>query len=178
MQIPKPKNSTLALFAIAIVSTITLASWSVPMTSGMFSRFFNETDTVPQKCDSKIGELNEAIAQLQKATESLKERDISREVAKAIESINLDEIHSNVEEAMLQAQSALAKVDVQKIKEEVSLALAKIDKGKIEEQVKLATANLQPQIQKSLEEAKRELEQAKQELESAKQRIRKEKNIK
>ncbi|WP_114789580.1 hypothetical protein U0035_08565 [Niabella yanshanensis] len=175
MQISKPKNSTLALFAIAIVSIITLASWSVPMTSGMFSRFFNETDTVPKKCDSKIGELNEAIAQLQKATESLKERDISREVAKAIESINLEDIHNNVEDAMLQAQSALAKVDVQKIKEEVSLALARIDREKIEEQVKLATANLQPQIQKSLEEAKRELEQAKQELESAKQRIRKEK---
>lgn len=175
MQITKPKNSTLTLFAIAIVSIITLASWSVPMTSGMFSRFFNASDTVPKKCDVKIVELNEAIAQLQKATESLKERDISREVAKAIENINLEDIHSNVADAMLQAQSALAKVDVQKIKEEVSLALAKIDKDKIEEQVKMATANLQPQLQKSLEEAKRELEQAKQELESAKQKLKRDK---
>jgi len=145
------------------------------MTSGVFSKFFYTFDTIPKKCNTRIVEINEAIAQLEKATETLKDRDIAKEVAKAIEGINLDEIHSNVEDAMIQAKSALEKVDVQKIKDEVSLALAKIDKEKIEEQVKIATANLQPQIQKSLEEAKKELEQAKQELESVKQKIRKEK---
>ncbi|MCH5689411.1 hypothetical protein LWM68_37325 [Niabella sp. W65] len=119
------------------MSIVTLASWNVPMSSGVLSRFFDISDTIPQKCDKKIVELNEAIAQLQKATETLKERDIAAEVAKAVESLNLDEIHSNVEDAVLQARSALAKVDAQKIKEEVASALAKIDKEKLRSKLKL-----------------------------------------
>lgn len=175
MHFPKAKTGTLLLLAMALVSVITLASWSMPMTPGMLSKFFDISDTVPQKCETRISELNEAIAQLEKATTSLKERNIAGEVAKAIENLNLDEIHSSVEEAVFQAKSALAKADAQKVKEELAQALAKIDKEKIEEQVKTATANLQPHLQRSLEEVKRELEQAKRELEAAKQKISKEK---
>lgn len=168
-------TTTLSIFVIAVICVITLVSWSVPMTPGILTRFFNSTDTIPGKCTSPAADIDQAIADVQKAAEALKDRNIAEEVAKAIENIDLQDIHAHVEDAMLQAKTALAKVDVQKIKAEVSLALTKIDKEKIEEQVKIATANLQPQIQKSLEEAKKELEQAKQELEAMKQKLRKEK---
>lgn len=175
MLLSKPKRSGITITLLAITGLITLVSWSVPLTTGVLSKFFNLTDTIPQNAPTKITELDEAILQLEKATQTLKERDIATEIADAVKEINLEDIHRSVNDAMTQAKSALDKVDARKVKEQVTAALAEIDKEKIEEQVKIATARLQPQLQKSLEEAKRELKQAKQELESAKQKISKEK---
>ena len=164
----KISKNSMILIVTALVGMITLASWSMPMTTGLMGKFFEVSDTVPKSSRSRIAALNEAIDRVEKATETLNRIDIAAEIAKAVESIHLDKVHSHVTDAVSQARSALEETDARHIKDAVAQALVKIDAEKIQ-------ASLQPQLQQSLDQAKRELERARQELKAAKQKIRSEK---
>ncbi|MFT4092638.1 MAG: hypothetical protein QM640_03275 [Niabella sp.] len=66
------------------------------------------------------------------------------------------------------AKSELSQRDIEK---EVTAALKKIDMEKINEQVRVATANLRPQIQQSVNEARQQIEDAKKQIEHARQQL-------
>lgn len=158
--------------AIIAVVPITLASWSMPLTSSMFTDFLYSSDTIPHEQNKRMEELNKALAELQKAKSGLLEKDVANEVALALKQINLQQIQSSVSDALMNANAALKNTDTKKIRIEIDAILTKIDMEKINEQVKIVTQNLQPQINESLEAAKKQIEQAELEIERARKKLR------
>ncbi|MCH5600912.1 hypothetical protein [Niabella ginsengisoli] len=172
MRFTKPKILSIFFILVGIIAIVTLASWNLPMSPGMFDKFFSVSDTIPGNCKEKLSDLDEAFAKLEKAKIELKEKDIAASVTKALREINIQQIQESVDNALADADVALDKVDLEHIKSNVASAIAKINTEKINEQVKIAAENLKPQIEKSIEEARLQIEKAQKEITDAKKQLR------
>ena len=144
-------------------------------------------DTVPQKRDGKVKDLDEAMAELERAMQQLNKElkkpippipsieveKMKAELVQALKEVDPEKIKAEIDVAMKQ-------IDAQKIKSEVQAALAKVDMEKVRREIERVKEvelprlekemeKLGPQIEKSLQEAKVSMEKAKKELQEYKE---------
>lgn len=173
---------TLAVAAVAVISTLLLVSWDhKPAGSPFFTDDYRQAaDTIPKKesREKKIRDLDDVLAELNDVDLRVDMEKIKREIADAMKKIDGDKIRTEIEKTMRE-------VDIEKIKREVEASIAKIDWDKMKAELdrldRVKDIDLQkldldmkkmeeelkkigPEIEKSLEKAKIEIEKAKAEM--------------
>lgn len=189
----KPGSITTGRLLIAfciIGATLALVSWDHRQSPDGFQQQQNH-DTIPQKKDKKIRDLDEAIAELEAVDLKIELDKAMAEVDKAMKEIDGEKIRLDVERAMkdvdfdkikMEVDKAMKEVDFAKIEKEVKESLAKIDwdkmKAELDEVKKIDLSKMEtelakakedmkkigPQIEKELQKAKVEIEKAKAEM--------------
>lgn len=143
--------------------------------------------------DEALAEINKGEAEMQKALKEVDGEKIEREIreamkgldadmakmkenlAKALKEVDMEKIQLEVQKGMAEAQKELAKADVEKIKADVQASLAKVDTEKMKAELqkvkeidlskmKKEMEGLRPEIEKSLQAAKKSIEKARQEI--------------
>ena len=165
---------------------------SATVISSSFAQNRNTSaDTIPQKKEKKITDLDEAIRELDKGLmdverelkekdwkkmeaeikASMKEIDVAKmqaDVEKAIKAIDVEKINADI-------QKAIKEVDTEMIKAEIAASLARVDMKKIKAEmekirevdvkdIQLEMEKIKPQVEASLKDAKLSIEKAKAEL--------------
>lgn len=148
-------------------------------------------DTIPNKNQKKIVDLDQAMQELDKAEAKLESElskqdwdQIEKQIKTSLEQIDMVKIQKEIELALkeldaekIKAQIAqsMKEVDWKKIQEEIDASIAKIDLEKIKvelqelkevdlKNMKIELEKIQPQIEKSLAEAKVQIEKARTEI--------------
>jgi hypothetical protein len=170
---------TIAVAAVAILSTVVLLSWH-DQPAGM--QFITDdlgqiTDTVPKKDnrDKKIRDLDDVLDELNHAELKLNADRIQKEIADALKKIDTDKICLEVEKALKEADMEKIKKELEesfvriewdrmkakfdKIKE-INMKKLELDMKKMEKEL----AEIGPEIERSLEKAKVEIEKARSEM--------------
>jgi len=181
------------LLALLIVAALSFAfiSWDRHQRSDRFENKKQQSDTIPQKKEKKIRDLDEAIEELERV--DLKENldKAMKEVEMALKKLDGEKMKLEIEKSMkevdfdkikLEMDKAMKEIDLVKIEKEVKESLAKVDfekmKVELEEvkkinmkevEVEMARARKElekigPQIEKELSKAKIEIEKAKAEM--------------
>ena len=179
------------LMAFCIIgTTLALVSWDHRQSPGGFQEQ-QKHDTIPQKKDKKILDLDEAIAELEEVDIKIELDKAMAEVNKAMKEIDGEKIRLDVEKAMkevdfdkikMDVDKAMKEVDFAKIEKEVKESIAKIDwnkmKAELDEVKKIDLSEMEaelakvkedmkkigPEIEKELQNAKVEIEKAKVEM--------------
>jgi len=149
------------------------------------------TDTLPkqkkiQDLDEALLEMNRGEVELQKAMKEIDHEKMESEIRAAMK--NMDKDLANMKEDLakamkeidmqkinLEVQKALKEVDSKKLQQEVSASLSKIDMEKMKVELQKAQAidtkklkeelsQIQPQVEKAMQEAKVSIEKAKKEI--------------
>ena len=124
------------LIACCIISiTLVLVSWDHKQVPGRNDQLRQTQDTVPQKKDRKIRDLDEALAELEAVDINIELNKAMAEVNKALKELDLQKIQLDVERSMKE-------VDLDKIKAEVHDAMKEVDLAKIEQEVKQSLAKI------------------------------------
>lgn len=157
------------------------------------------TDTPPKKhkqirdLDDALLELDRGEAEMMKAMKEFDSEKIGREIREAMKNMDVDMARAKEEIAKamkeidmqkisLDVQKALKEVDAEKIKAQVQQALAQVDMKKVQveldkvkdidfSKMKVELENIRPEIEKSLQEAKKSIEKARIEITSYKQLV-------
>lgn len=171
--------------------SLALLSWDQKKGTGNNQQKTQYYDTIPQKKDKKIRDLDEAIAELEnidlqihldnamkEVKQALKEIDsekIRLDVEKAMKEVDFQKIRSDVEKVMKdvdfakierEVKESFAKIDWEKMKMEFE-AIKKIDLPEMEADLARARDEIKkigPEIEKELKKAKIEIEKAKVEM--------------
>ena len=168
-------KTLLALFIVA-ATAFALISWDHQQQADGFKQKQHEKDTIPQKRDKKIRDLDEAIAELDNIDIKVQMDKAMKEVAEAMKQIDGEKMRLDIEKSMKE-------VDFDKIKMEVDKAMKEIDFAKIEKEVKESMAKIDWEKMKAemdemkkinLKEVDEELAKAKKELEKIRPQIEKE----
>ncbi len=166
------------LLALFIVSAIAFAliSWDPQQKTDQFDQIQQAQDTVPQKKDNKIRDLDEAIAELEQI-------DLKVHLDKAMKEVNAALKQLDSEKIRLEIERSLKEIDFEKIKLEVDKAMKEVDAAKIEREIKESIAKIDfDKMKAELEKVKdidmaeidAELDKARKELEKAGPQIEKE----
>jgi SMC interacting uncharacterized protein involved in chromosome segregation len=144
------------------------------------------TDTTPRKGDRKIKDIDEAIAELDKAMLHLEGElkkplppvppidmeKMKADIEKALKDIDPEKMKAEIEKSLKEVddaklkaelQSSMAKADMEKVRAELE-KIKTMELPKIEAQMK----DLQPRIEASMKEAKESMEKAKKEMQEYK----------
>ena len=141
------KTILVVLFVGAIA--FALISWGRQQKPGSPGKNQQVQDTIPEKKDRKIRDLDEAISELERV-------DINEHVEKALKEVSAALKQIDAEKMKLDIEKSLKEVDFDKIKMEVDKAMKEVDAAKIEQQVKESIAKI------DFEKMKAELEKIKQ----------------
>jgi hypothetical protein len=190
------------LIAFCIIGiTLALVSWDHRQSPDGFQQQQTH-DTIPQKKDKKIRDLDEAIAELEavdlkieldkamaEVNKAMKEIDgekIRLDVERAMKDVDFDKIKMEVDKAMkevdlakiqVEVDKAMKEVDFAKIEKEVKESLAKIDwnkmKAELDEVKKIDLSKMEAELAKTKEEMKKIGPQIEKELQKAKVEIEK-----
>ncbi len=165
------------VFAMLGIATLALISWDRKHDQDKdYKQIHRSTDTVPEKKDRKIRDLDEAIGELEKVNIDLELERAMQEVDKAMKNLDL-------QQAELDIQLALKEVNFEKIKAEVDKAMKEIDFKKIEQEVKESIAKIdfekmQLELEKvkdiDMKEVQVEMEKAKEEMKKIRPQLEKE----
>jgi len=183
-------KTLLALFVVGAIA-FALISWDHQQKADQLGQNQQAQDTVPQKKEKKIRDLDEAIAELEhidlkehldkamkEVNAALKQLDsekIRLDIERSVKEIDFDKIKLEVDKAMKEVDEAkieqeikesLARIDFEEMKEELE-KVQKIDMAEIEAGLAKARKELEkagPQIEKELKKAKLEIEKAKVEM--------------
>lgn len=201
----KPGSITIGrlLLASCIVgTTLLLLSWDRKQTGGEVRQKQQQHDTIPQKRDKKVRDLDDAIAELEatdidlevqkamgevnKAMKELDAQKINLEVQKALREVDFSKAKAEVERAMkdldlqkiqLDVQRSIQEVDFQKIEKEIKESMAKIDWNKMNEQLdaarKIDFSEMEAGLAKAQDEIKKMGPQLEKQLQEAKVQIEK-----
>jgi hypothetical protein len=192
----------LLLASCVVGATLVLISWDRQQSDNGVQQKHQQHDTIPQKRDKKVRDLDEAIAELeavdinievQKAMEevnrAMKELDVQKinlEVQKALKDVDFSKARAEVDRAMkeldlqkvqLEVQQSLKEIDFQKIEKEIKESLAKVDWDKMNAELetarKIDLSKMEAELAKTKEEMKKLGPQIKKQLEQAKVQIEK-----
>ena len=139
------------LLAVLFVGGIAFAliSWGRQQNPGNPGKKQQVQDTIPERKDRKVRDLDEAISELERV-------DINEHVEKALKEVSAALKQIDAEKMKLDIEKSLKEVDFDKIKMEVDKAMKEVDAAKIEQQVKESIAKI------DFEKMKAELEKIKQ----------------
>lgn len=179
------RNSSFAyvgIIALAALLAFSLTAWnqSAP------APHRTHTDTTPRKGDQKINNIDEAIAEMDKAMRQLDAElkkplppvppidmeKMKADIDKALRDMDPEKMKADMEKAMkeldeakikMEGQNAMAKADLEKVRAELE-KLKTVELPKIEAQLK----NIQPQIEESMKNARESIEKAKKEMQEYK----------
>lgn len=160
------------LATVLMIALVLFASWSMPPSGNMFTELFYVKDTIPRNDDKKIAELDKALAGLEKTKEKLREKDIEKVVGQALKDIDVRQVREDIDKAKGNAALILQDINTEMVQRQIEAAISRIDIEKITARVKLAVADLQPQIEQSLKEARIQIEKAQDELKKIKYELR------
>jgi len=201
----KPGSITSArmLIALCIIgATLVLLSWDDRQLPGGFYQQQQIHDTIPQKKDKKVRDLDEAIAELenidikvhmdkamQEVNKAMKELDVQKiqlDVQKSMKEVDFDKIKAEVDKAMkevdmqkiqLEVQRSLKEIDFAKIEKEVKESIAKINwdkmKAELDQVKKIDLSEMEADLAEAREEIKKISPQIEKELQKAKVEIEK-----
>jgi hypothetical protein len=155
------KTTLVVLFFGAIA--FALISWGRQQKPGNSGKIQQVQDTIPEKKDRKIRDLDEAISELERV-------DINEHVEKALKEPSAALKQIDAEKMKLDVEKSLKEVDFDKIKMEVDKAMKEIDAAKIERQVKESIAKIDFEKMKAEFEKVKEIDLAKVDAELAKAR--------
>jgi len=161
------KTLLAVLFAGALA--FALISWGrqqKPANAGKNQQFH---DTIPDKKDRKIRDLDEAISELDRI-------EINEQVEKALKEVGAALKQMDAEKMKLDIEKSLKEIDFDKIKMEVDKAMKEVDAAKIEQQVKESIAKIDFEKMKAELEKVKEIDLAKVDAELAKARKEMEKS--
>lgn len=186
----------LIVFAMLAVITIALVSWDQKQEQHkVYAQAGHASDTVPQKKERKIRDLDAAIEELEALDIDQEMERAMKDVEKALKEINFQKIELDVQRALQEVNmekvkadvdKALKEIDFKKIEQEVKESLAKIDYEKIQmeldkvkeidmkeiqasmDKAQEELQKLRPQLDKDLGKAKADIEKAKTELKEMK----------
>jgi hypothetical protein len=191
------------LIAFCIIGlTLALVSWDRKHSGGRFHQKQQTHDTIPQKKDKKIRDLDEAIAELEavdlkvemdkalaEVTKAMKELDMQKiqlDVQRSLKEVDFDKIKAEVDMAMkevdmqkiqLEVQRSLKEIDFAKIEKEVKESMAKIDwdkmKAELDEVKNIDLSEVDAEVAKAKEEMKKIGPQIEKEMQKAKVEIEK-----
>ena len=181
------------VIAICIIGlTLVLVSWDRKQSGGGFHQKQQTHDTIPQKKDKKIRDLDEAIAELESVDLKIELEKAMAEVNKALRELDVQKIQLDVQKSMkeidfdkmkAEVDMAMKEVDMQKIQLEVQKSLKEIDFAKIEKEVKESIAKIDwnkmkaelDEVKKiNLSEMEAELSKVKEDLKKIRPEIEKE----
>lgn len=170
------------IIALAALLAFSLTAWnqSAPAPNR------TNTDTTPRKGDHKIKNIDEAIAEVDKAMQQLDAElkkplppvppidmeKMKADIDKALKDMDPEKMKADMEKALkgldetkikMEAQNSMAKADFEKVRAELE-KLKTVELPKIEAQMK----NIQPQIEASMKNAKESMEKAKKEMQEFK----------
>ena len=184
-------GKTLLALLIVAAAAFAFISWDEKKQSAGFNHYRHGTDTIPQKREKKVRDLDEAIAELDNIDIKMHMDKAMKEVAEAMKQIDAEKMRLDIEKSMkdvefdkikMDIEKAMKEVDFSKIEKEVKESLAKVDwekmKADLEEVKKInlkevdaemakARKELEkigPQIEKEMQNAKVEIEKAKVEM--------------
>jgi hypothetical protein len=201
----KPGSITIGrlLLASCIVgATLVLISWDRKQSDNAVQQKQDQHDTIPQKRDKKIRDLDEAIAELEavdinievekamaEVNKAMKELDVQKinlDVQKALKDVDFSKAKAEVDQAMkeldlqkvqLEVQQSLKEIDFEKMEKEIKESIAKIDWDKMNAELetarKIDLSKMEADLAKTKEEMKKLGPQIKKELERAKADIEK-----
>ena len=161
---------------VIIATTLTLISWDRKQQPEGFYQKQTNHDTIPQKRDKKIRDLDEAIAELE-------EIDLKEHLEKAMVQVQESLKQLDAKKIQLEIERSMKEVDVEKIKAQVDKAMKEVDFAKIEKEVKESIAKIDwDKMKAELDEVKKidfsemnaEMEKAKKEMEKIGPEIEKE----
>ncbi len=192
------------LITLCIIGvTVALLSWDKKQSPpGFHQQQKTHNDTIPQKKDKKIRDLDEAIAELEsvdlkielekalaEVNKALKELDVQKiqlDVQKSMKEVDFDKIKAEVDMAMkevdmqkiqLEVQRSLKEIDFAKIEREVKESIAKIDwnkmKAELDEVKKIDLSEMEAELSKVKEDLKKIGPEIEKELQKAKVEIEK-----
>ena len=173
----------LAIVLVMVTASLALVSWDFQK-SPYYEKIDTGEDTVPsgKRSDVRVHNLDEAIAELERADIDRDIENALAEAAKALKEVDFSRIRADIEESMKD-------IDLEKIQRETNEAMAKVDFARMEKEIaaamkeasegmKIAQADLEKafksvNISKIQEEVKRSLSaidwtEMKKELEKAK----------
>ena len=178
------------LFLAGLVSFV-LISWGQQQKKDRQGHEQQVQDTIPQKKEKKIRDLDEALTELERVDINEHIEKAMKEVSAALKQLDAEKMRFDIEKSMkdvelnkimLEVEKAMKEVDKAKIEQEVKESIAKIDfdkmkaelekvkeidLAKVDAEVAKAMKELEkagPQIEKELKKAKVEIEKAKVEL--------------
>ena len=119
------------LLALIIIAALSFAfiSWDRHQRSDRFEHKKQQSDTIPQKKEKKIRDLDEAI-------EELENIDLKEHLEKAMKEVNEAMKKLDGEKIKLEIEKSMKEVDFDKIKMEMDKDMKEIDLVKIEKEVK------------------------------------------
>ena len=183
-------KTLLALFIVAAAAFVFI-SWNDKQQADGIKQYQHQKDTIPQKKEKKVRDLDEAIAELDNIDIKMHMDKAMKEVAEAMKQIDAEKMRLDIEKSMkevefdkikMEIDKAMKEVDFAKIEKEVKESMAKIDwekmKSDLEEvkkidlkevEIEMAKARKElekigPQIEKEMQKAKVEIEKAKVEM--------------
>src|SRR5690348_17127273 len=179
------QNSKIALFAGLLIIVICSSAWQIHTDTAQTSENNEQVcadTTGPGSVYSDKIDLGVNIDSIMKAAQTALSavdfNKLQQEINVSVAKINLEEINKNIEAAMknidwekmkLDVNKAMDEAKVEKAKantEEIKKSLAKVKTELNSEQFKknIDLSNLQEEVAKSMENAKREIEKAKKEI--------------
>lgn len=179
----------LLLLLSGLVFTITFAQTNAGTNN-------SSTDTLPKK-EKKIRDLDEALieldrgeVELRKAMREIDAEKIEREIRVSLKNLDVDmaRMKEDITKAMkevdmakieIDIKNALKDIDGEKLSRQIKESMAKVDMNKIKielekvkeidlSKMKLELENIRPEIERSMQEAKKGIEKARQEISSYK----------
>ncbi len=177
------------IILLALVVSIGLISWDYQQKNGITPP--DQQDTIPKK-EKKVKDLDDVLAELDRAEFQIDLEKIQAEIAKAMKEFDGAKIRMEVDKAMKEVDfakiqteiaKAMKEVDFAKIQQEVQAELAKVDwevvKKEIEKVKEVDMKKLEVEMKKLGEEMKElgpkievEMKKAKIEMEKAKAEIK------
>lgn len=176
------------LITLCIIgATVALLSWDKKQSPPGFHQTQKTfDDTIPQKKDKKIRDLDEAIAELENIDLKVHIDKAMKEVEMAMKEIDGEKIRLDVERAMKEVDftrikadvdKAMKEIDFAKIEREVKESIAKIDwdkmKAELDEVKKIDFSKMEAELKEAREEIKKISPQIEKELQKAKVEIEK-----
>ena len=184
-------GKSLLIFLFVSAIAFGLVSWDHQQKTGRLGQYQQVRDTVPQKKEKKIRDLDEAIAELEhidlkehldkamkEVNAALKQLDTEKmrhDIEKSMKEIDFDKIKLDIDKAMKEVdevkieheiKESMAKIDFDELKAELE-NVKKIDMAEIDAELAKARKELEkagPQIEKELKKTKLEIEKAKVEM--------------
>ena len=184
-------GKTLLALLIVAAAAFAFISWDHKKQTDGFKQHQHDLDTIPQKREKKVRDLDEAIAELDNIDIKMHMDKAMKEVAEAMKQIDGEKMRLDIEKSMkevefdkikMEIDKAMKEVDFAKIEKEVKESMAKVDwekmKAELDEVKKInlkevdaemtkARKELEkigPQIEKEMQNAKVEIEKAKAEM--------------
>ena len=159
---------TLLAFLFVAAIAFALISWGRQQKPDSPRQNQHVQDTIPEKKDRKVRDLDEAIAELERV-------DIAEHVEKALKEVTVALKQLDAEKMKLDIEKSLKEVEFDKIRMEVDKAMKEVDAARIEQQVKESIAKIDFDKMKAEIEKVKEIDLAKvdAELDKARKEIEK-----